>query len=165
MKTIVVWSFYDRRVCTTRDIRNSVEEREKKNLQAFKDNCITAIFLHVQHCIVSRHGWLQKTLRDGILEWSWDWTVREASSRKSFWCDGHAMADSRRSTLTGEFANFFVPRRIAVNGQLKSLFRGYWSEPWRIYDRQLAVSPPLTIGSSAFFVGNHRYLTFIMHLN
>lgn len=128
-------------VCTTSgDIRNPVDEsRAKKNLQSFKDNCITAIFLHVQHCIVSRHGWLPKTLRDGISEWSWDWTVREASSQKPFWCDGHAMADSRRLTLAGEFANFFVSRRLAANVQLKSLFRGYWSEPWRIYDHHHSV--------------------------
>lgn len=151
-------------VCVRQEILETQSKREKKNLRAFKDNCITAIFLHVQHCIVSRHGWLQKTLRDGISEWSWDWTVREASSRKPFWCDGHAMADSRRSTLTGEFANFFVPRRsersikVAISRVLIRALKNLWSPT-----RGVATSDHL--GSSAFFVGNHRYLTFIMHLN
>lgn len=125
-------------VCTTSDIRNPVEEsreREKKNLRAFKDNCITAIFLHVQHCIVSRHGWLQKTLRDGISEWSWDWTVREASSRKPFWCDGHAIGWFSTLDTNRRVCKFFrSPKtrsersiKVAISRVLIRALKNLWS--------------------------------------
>lgn len=149
-------------VCTTSgDIRNPIDEsRAKKNLQSFKGNCITAIFLHVQHCIVSRHGWLPKTLRDGISEWSWDWTVREASSQKPFWCDGHAMADSRRWPASLQILFCSLKTRsersikVAFSRVLIRAVKNLWSPPQCPH-----------LWPSAFFVGNHRYLTFIMHLN
>lgn len=158
-------------VCVRQEILETQSKREKKNLRAFKDNnCHNAIIASQQFffmfnialCLATddcRRPFVMVSRSNLEIE---PYVKHLLESRSDATVMRWLILDARHWPASLQI--FFVPRRsersikVAISRVLIRALKNLWS-PTR------GVPTSDHLGSSAFFVGNHRYLTFIMHLN